>query len=511
MGQVNLYGDLVLHISFINKFLETGKVIVDSPIYAGAKPNYPILADFITAQVAKITSIDWALFATTFLGGLGVIYVARLFIKIFTRNEKVVFLALLLFLLNGGFGFFYFFKDFAISGTSFLNFLFNMPNEYTDIKEKGYWWINTYLAYFLPQRGFLFAFPITLTSLALLYLGSKKGKRLYFLLAGLMSGVLPLIQAHSLFVIFLLSAFYFPALLIVSKNKKEIVKNWLIFAAVATVLALFLFRTISSSTDALSFIRLDPGFTSKQNLVWFWTKNLGLFAPALIAAIVWVYKDNRSLFLLYLPFLMLFVLSNIFIFQPWEFDNTKILIYWYFASAILVAYFLYEQFFSQNWPKKALGVFMVATMIAAGALDIIRTFTPPTSYQIFTKSDLEVAQSVKNLTPENSLFVTASNHNHPIPSLTGRSTLLGFHGWVWSHGLEYRQRAQDVEKIYQGTEAASELIAKYRASYVTIGPRERSEFSPNENYFRKFPQIYIARDWSLYDVSNLFQESENHD
>src|SRR3989338_6725404 len=98
VGQVNLYGDFVLHISFINKFLETGKVIVDSPIYAGAKPNYPILPHFITAQVAKITSIDWALFATTFLGGLGVIYVARLFIKIFTRNEKVVFLALLLFL-----------------------------------------------------------------------------------------------------------------------------------------------------------------------------------------------------------------------------------------------------------------------------------------------------------------------------------------------------------------------------------------------------------------------------
>lgn len=500
VGQVNLYGDLVLHISFINKFLETGKVIVESPIYAGAKPNYPIFADFITAQIAKITTIDWSLFVTTFLGGLLAVYIARLFIKNFIRNEKIVFLALLLFFINGGLGFIYFFGDFITSNQNFFNFLFNMPNEYTDIKEKGYWWINTYLAYFLPQRGFLFAFPITITSLVLLYQGIKKEKTRYFLLAGLMSGVLPLIQAHSLFVIFLLSAIYLPVLLLVTKNRKKLAINWLIFATTTASLALPLFRTISSSSNALSYIRFDPGFTSEENIVWFWTKNLGLFAPVLVAALIWVFKNNRFLFLLYIPFLILFALSNIFIFQPWEFDNTKILIYWYFASSILVAYFLYDEFFSQNVSKKVIGSAMVVLMIFAGAIDIIRTFTPPTSYRIFTKSDLEVAQAVKNLTPKDSLFVTASNHNHPIPSLAGRSTLLGFHGWVWSHGLDWRQRAEDIKTIYQGQEMSQQLIAKYHVNYVTIGPEERSEFAPNENYFRQFPSIYIARDWSLYDV-----------
>ncbi|MBI3282651.1 hypothetical protein HYZ70_01070 [Candidatus Curtissbacteria bacterium] len=507
VGQVNLYGDLVLHISFINKFLETGKVIVDSPIYAGAKPNYPIFADFITAQIAKITTIDWALFITTFLGGLLVVYIARLFIKNFIRNEKVIFLTLLLFFINGGLGFLYFFQDYATTGGSFINFLTNLPNEYTDIKEKGYWWINTYLAYFLPQRGFLFAFPITLTSLALLYQGTRKAKSLYFLLAGLLSGVLPLVQAHSLFVIFLLSALYFPSLLVISKNKKELAINWIVFAAVTAALALPLFKTISSSDNALSFIRFDPGFTSEENIVWFWTKNLGLFAPVLIAAIIWIFKNHKHLFFLYLPFLMLFAASNIFIFQPWDFDNTKILIYWYFASSVLVAYFIYEEFLSQNVLKKAIGSTIVTVMILSGAIDIVRTFTPPTNYRIFAGKDLEVAQAVKNLTAKDSLFVTASNHNHPIPTLTGRSTLLGFHGWVWSHGLDYQERQEDIKKIYQGGKTSSQLIAKYRVSYVTIGPHERSEFAPNENYFGQFPQIYIARDWSLYDVGYLWSNS----
>jgi len=327
VGQVNLYGDLVFHLGFINKFLESTKILVESPVYSGSKPNYPIFADFLTAQIAKITGIDPALFITTFLGGILVIFVCRLFIKKFIFNEKIVFIALLLFFLNGGLGFVYFFQDYINSNSNFFTFLLNMPNEYTDIKEKGYWWINNYLAYFLPQRGFLFAFPITLTSLALLYQGVKKNKVGYFLLAGFICGILPIVQAHSLFVIFILTAMYSTTNIILSGDKKQSIKNWFVFALVTTLLSIPLFKTISSSGNALQYIRFDPGFTSEENIIWFWVKNLGLFAPVFVTAFIWLFKKNRYLFLIFMPFLLLFIISNIFVFQPWAFDNTKILIY----------------------------------------------------------------------------------------------------------------------------------------------------------------------------------------
>lgn len=507
VGQVNQYGDLVFHLGLINKFLETGKVLIESPIYAGSKPNYPIFADFVTAQIAKLTSIDWALFTTTFLGGLLVIYVARLFIKNFIKSEKVVFLALLLFFVNGGFGFVYFFQDYVNSSQNFFTFLFNIPNEYTDIKEKGYWWINNYLAYFLPQRGFLFAFPLTLTTFLLLYRGVKKNKSLYFLLAGAISGVLPIIQAHSLFVLFLLSIFYFPQSVYRSKIYKSMVKNWLIFALTSAVIAIPLVSTISSSTNALSYVRFEPGFTSEENIIWFWLKNMGLFGPILIIAIIWIFKKNKDLFHLYLPFLFLFFASNILVFQPWAFDNSKILIYFYFASCILVAYFVYQEFFTVNFAKKIVGTLLVFFMILAGSIDLFRTYTKVTNYQIFSSTDVEVATAVKNLTPKEAVFVTASNHNHPIPALSGRSTLLGFHGWIWSHGLPYQQRAQDIEKIYAGGEEASNLIAKYKINYVAIGPQELSEFNINQNYFLQIPQIYLSDNWRLYDVGHLWSNS----
>lgn len=504
VGQVNLYGDLVFHLGFINKFLETGKVLVESPIYAGSKPNYPIFVDFATAQIAKYTSIDWALFSTTFIAGLLAIYVARFFIKIFITNEKVVFLSLLLFFVNGGIGFIYFVEDFLKSGDNIVTFLLHMPGQYTDIKEKGYWWINNYLAYFLPQRGFLFAFPVTLMVLTLLYYAVKKNKSAYFLLAGLLSGTLPLIQAHSLFVIFLLTAVYALVTVFTANDKKTVLTNWFIFAFTTAVIALPLFKSISSSDNALKYIRFEPGFTSEENIIWFWLKNLGLFAPMLIASLIWIYKKNRYLFILYTPFLLLFILSNIFVFQPWAFDNTKILIYWYFASCVIVGYFLYEEFFTENGFKKVVGTLSVFLMIFSGGLDLLRTFTPVTNYQIFSAADIKVANSVANLTPKNTTFITASNHNHPIPALTGRSALLGFHGWIWSHGLPYQQRADAISQIYLGGETASQLISQYRINYVTVGPQERAEFTINENYFSQFPEIYLAVGWNLYDVSNLW-------
>lgn len=506
VGQVNLYGDLVFHLGFINKFLESGKVLVPNPFYADVKPNYPIFVDLVTAQVARITSIDFSLFITTFLTGLLTIFVARNFIFNFVKNNKIVFLSLLLFFINGGFGFYYFFQDLVNSNQNILKFLFNMPKEYTDIKEEGYWFINTYLAYFLPQRGFLFAFPITITVLSLLYTGFKTKKIYLYLVAALLAGVLPIVQAHSLFFLFIICLFYSITSIIVSNFNRKVLLGWIIFASFTALFSYTMFNTISSLESPIRFIKFDPGWTSEENIVWFWFKNLGLFAPTLIVALVWLYK-KKFLFILYLPFLFIFIISNIFVFQPWDFDNSKLLVYWYFASTIIVAFFIYEKLLTGNFLKKIVGFILIISMIFSGSLGIFRTFTPVTNYQIFSNSDLYIAGQIKDLTEKNALFVTASNHNHPIPALSGRSTLIGFHGWLWSHGLPYEERAEDVKQIYKGGQSANELISKYRVNYVVVGSAERQEFQIDESFFSKYPSIPVSTDLTTYDVSSIWANS----
>ncbi len=506
VGQVNLYGDLVFHLSLITKFLANDNVLIDNPIYASDKVNYPIVADFITAQVARFTGIDFALFITTFTVGIITLIVAKMFIINFVRNNKVVFLSFLLFFLNGGFGFYYLFKDYAVSQKAPLDFLLNLPRQYTDIKELGYWWINSYLAYFLPQRSFLFAFPITLVILLLIYRGFKKTNLYLFALAGILAGILPIVQAQSLFVLFLLCLYFAPVSFLFSKEKKKLTLCWAVFGLLTIAIALPLFNLISSVHNPLSFIKYSPGWTSKENIVWFWFKNLGLFAPLLVISIAWLYK-KKQLFILYIPFLIIFVLSNIYIFQPWDFDNSKLLIYWYFASCIAVGYFLYENFFQTGVFKKSLGIILVFIMILSGSIDIFRTFTKPTSYQIYSNEDLQIAESVKRLTPPESVFTTGTNHNNPIPTLAGRSTILGFPGWVWSHGIDYQERQNDVMQIYLGESNAEDLIKKYNVHFVTVGPQEKVEFSINLSYFNRYPQIKLDSDWALYDVSSLWTNS----
>ncbi|MBI2599245.1 hypothetical protein HYW40_03430 [Candidatus Curtissbacteria bacterium] len=508
VGQINLYGDLVFHLSLISKFLSSNGLLIDNPIFAGTKVNYPIFADLITAQIAAVTNLTFALFVTTSLAGLLVIYIARIFIKSFIKSEKIVFLSLLLFFINGGFGFYYFFQDLFFSQKPFVQFILSMPHSYTDLKDKGYWWINTYLAYFLPQRTFLFAFPITLVVLMLLYSGFHKNQRKYFLLAGLLSGVLPLVQAHSLFLIFLILLIFAPLAVLKSSDRHKILNNLFIFALVTLVLSVPILITISQAQNFFSFIRYDPGWTSTENIIWFWFKNLGLFGPLLIISLIWLYRKNRHLFLLYLPFLFIFIISNIFVFQPWDFDNSKLLVYWFFVSCIVVAYFLYDQFFQETIPKKIWGLVLVFLMTFSGSLDLLRTFTPVTKYQIFSQEDIEVAQKVKNLTAQNSVFVTASNHNHPIAALSGRSIFLGFHGWLWSHGVDFAAREKEVKEIYLGEEEAERLIKQYRINYVTIGPPEKTEFSINVSYFQKYPVIYLTEGWQIYDVSHIWTDGD---
>ena len=307
--------------------------------------------------------------------------------------------------------------------------------------------------------------------------------------------------------VFLLSLFYTPASLTCAKDKKKLLINWFLFAVTTFFLALPITSTISSIQNPLEFIKFVPGWTSKENIIWFWFKNLGLFIPMLVFALLWLYKKNRHFFNLYIPFVFIFILCNLFIFQPWDFDNSKLLIYWFFASCLVLSYFLYDQFFQENLFRKLTGFIIVFILILSSALDIFRTFTPVTSYQIFSSLDLQIADNIKSLTPQNAVFATASVHNHPIPALAGRSTLVGFNGWLWSHGINYQKRANDLIKIFKGMPETDNLISQYHVNYVTIGPLEKQNFVVNEIYFQKFEKINLGNGWSIYNVSNLWSNS----
>jgi uncharacterized membrane protein YcaP (DUF421 family) len=86
------------------------------------------------------------------------------------------------------------------------------------------------------------------------------------------------------------------------------------------------------------YLRLMPGWTSKTDFwPWFWIKNTGLFFILLLLAL---FSPKNRLKAFYLPAIVLFILAELVIFQPWDWDNIKILFVWYMFSVIFVASYL---------------------------------------------------------------------------------------------------------------------------------------------------------------------------
>ena len=110
-----------------------------------------------------------------------------------------------------------------------------------------------------------------------------------------------------------------------------------------------------------------------------------------------------------------------------------------------------------------------------------------------------MAEKVKSLTKSPAIVLTASNHNHWLPALTGRQIIMGYPGWLWTYGIDYLPRQADVAKMYQG---GGELLKQYRVDYVVIGPDEKTQgLEINETYFAaNFPLIFDESGYKLFQV-----------
>ena len=101
-------------------------------------------------------------------------------------------------------------------------------------------------------------------------------------LIGLLAGTLPLIHAHSLFVLFIVTAclFFF---------RLDRWRDWIAFGIGVSVIAvpLLLWITTGSATNLSDFIAWHFGWDARDNnFFWFWLKNTGIFIPLLIAGII---------------------------------------------------------------------------------------------------------------------------------------------------------------------------------------------------------------------------------
>jgi hypothetical protein len=262
---------------------------------------------------------------------------------------------------------------------------------------------------------------------------------------------------------------------------------WLGFFALALVIALPRLLLSVPGDAGLppehQYPRWLVGWMSGSDFpVWFWIKNTGAFWPLLLLALLSPLALPGRARLVIAPFSLVFLIANLIKFQPWDWDNSKLLVFWYLASAVAVGAMLIRLW--RTLAGALAAVVLWISLVAAGVLSLIQ-FLPPQgpAYVWFSPEDIQIANEVRNGTAPKAVFVTGEQPNNPIADLAGRSVLMSYPGWLWSYGINYAQREADLAKIYGGGTQTLALLRRYHIDYVVIGPSERATLNPNLAYF----------------------------
>jgi uncharacterized membrane protein len=134
------------------------------------------------------------------------------------------------------------------------------------------------------------------------------------------------------------------------------------------------------------------------------------------------------------------------------------------------------------------------------------------TYEMWSGEEIAMAEWVRANTAPNSVFLTSTAHNHPIPSLTGRPRVMGYEGWLWSHGIPWASisdRKKDMIAMFTGDVS---LLRTYHVEYVCIGPYERAfaeenRFTINEAAFEEvsrfrlvYEEVIGGERWEIYQL-----------
>lgn len=508
IGLPNNYGDLPLHLAYITSFVWGNNIPPQDPSFAGEKLVYPFLSDFLSAIFLKLgLNFRDILFIPGLLLTVSLYGVLYSFAYRLTKKRLAAIISTFLFFFSGGFGFFYFFHDLAYTSHTLWSFLMHIPRDYTKILSLNYQWITPLTCLNVPQRAFLFGFPVTLLIFSLLSTGITGKKWREFLFAGILAGTLPFFHSHS-----------FLAMLMVTIPLGLIFwdwRNWFLFFMPAFILSLPQVLYLSGHVGGGSFFKPNFGWMAgNENVLWFWLKNTGLFWPLIITGFTTIFIFRRGtdypapthLGLYSLPFLILFLVPNLVLFAPWNWDNIKIFIYWFLGTtpvAACVMVRLYENPYYKI-PSRACFFIVMFFLIVAGGIDVFKyAIAPVRGLKEFSTEEITLARQISAETPPDAIFLNAPIFNHPV-FLSGRKSLMGHPAHIWSHGYcDAQRRERDIQRMLKGKPNTLSLINTYKPSYATIGPHEK-RMGVNKGFFdTNYPIIIITENYTIYDLTRL--------
>jgi hypothetical protein len=534
------YGDIQLHLAHVTNFAARPFDFQD-PLFFGAPLQYPFAINYLSGLLLRLTgAMEFSFLLPVLALAAANLALAFRHYRRLTGSAGWAFWALMLFLFGSGFGawnsivasyhrgqtFREHLRERIVEGTSTM---VRLDAQYPD--QSIVYGAPANLAFF-DQRAFFAGFFLFLLTLTLLS-GTTRG-RWQALGAGLAIGLLPLAHTHSFIALAITMVVWWLIELWRGNGAqaRAILVAGLIGAALSTPQLVYLIRAKQLFTGARPFLHWRLGWmmegighithdgggvTFARWLQFLWV-NLGVLPLMFLAALVifgwrrWragrrtkmsantlaempgAFSDSPLLLPSAISVLALFVVVNLIQFQPWDFDNNKLLVYAQFFAAPLAALFL-RTLWRRGGFFCEVGVnLLLITALLSGMVDALPRLRVPRREMtaIFNSDDVALARFIREKIPAGGLILTPAHRTNPALSLAGRPALLGSPSWLWTWGVPFEEREKEIKRFY-ASPAQSDL--------PSLDDTARREYAAQTAVFDElFVKIYQHGPYSIYQL-----------
>ena len=197
------------------------------------------------------------------------------------------------------------------------------------------------------------------------------------------------------------------------------------------------------------------------------------------------------------PAVLFFLVTCFVMFAPWEWDNTKLMIWCYLA--VMPA--LWAMLRSQRWAIRAgvcVALFFSGFVSLLGGID-----SSHQGYTLAERAELDsLAESLRGV-PIAATFACYPTFNHPL-LLLGHKVVAGYPGHLGSHGIDYKGRKATLESLLRGEPGWEQRARELNADFLFWGSREQKEYAESQTPWRtNMPQI-ASGDWgAIFDLRGL--------
>jgi hypothetical protein len=455
----NNYGDLPLHWTYVAFLARGAPFWPDNPIAAGERLHYPFGVDLVSALFVQV--------------GVGVPLVFRVMGLV-----GAVLAAHALYLWSRAFAI----AAFLFSG-SWAGVSLAASARLLD-PEGSLAWKNLFLALFVPQRGFLFALPaglLLLWSWRRRFLRAQGGLPAW--VEGVLWGAMPLFHLHTFLFLSVIAALWALA----ARRVKE---AWpaLAWAVVPATWSVF---EVTEGFRSASLVWWKWGWViGPQNPAVFLAVNFGLWLPLVVVALVraWRRRDREARLTIG-PGLGLFALLFFLMLAPWDWDNTKVML-WCFLVVLPSTFDLVLR------PLRPVArVAAILLLVLPGVVAITRASLPGgMRIVVADRAEIErVCTAVRRLPPAERVAVDPT-FNHPV-GLCGQAIPVGYGGHLWSHGIAAADLERNINTLMAGEPGWAAAARALDVRAVFWGPRERQAYPSSPRPWEASGRRIAAGPW----------------